>query len=316
MSAAVTAGELFAQLDRWHIRHQEVVRGDVKARDHHRPGAYGNMHGLLFHHTGPFSSVAGMVSMIWNGRPDLSGPLAHATLAPDGLLYVTSLGRANHAGMGASNVAQALLDDRPAPAPGPDALDGNAQLYGLEIMSAGASTSVYPDVQVEAAVRYGAALFEHHGWKGTSALRHGGWTRRKVDTAGRSAHGDQLTQAFWQAEVQRALDLGPDAYTYPAASHPDPLHHTGEDETVTPADIDAIAAAVTHRLQSAPIAISAADADGAYPAYSKAPAEDGSRAYSTRYWTTNAAVTLRRVAIPLLRQVAADVAAVRAKLGA
>jgi hypothetical protein len=309
MSQAMTVPELLAQLKRWHVDASEAVVGGKRARDHYRPGAYGNMHGLIYHHTGPFSTAAGMASMIWHGRSDLPGPLAHATAEPNGHVIVTAGGRANHAGMGAPNVRDALLADRPAPAPGADAVDGNAILYGLEIMSTGARNSVYPDTQVEASVRFGAAIFEHHGWKGTSAIRHAGWTTRKVDTAGSSAHGDELTQDFWQREVDRALAEGPDAYSYPKGVTP-PAPPNPEDP-VTPAQLNDLAELVVAKLRSEPLAVTKADATGADPAYSKTPDAIGDRAYSWGYWQINAAVTIRRVVVPLLRQIAADVRTIR-----
>jgi hypothetical protein len=227
MSPPPTFPQMIAAFQRWHLPVTEVVRGGVKARSHYRPASlgWGDLHGLLLHHTGPFSSVSGMLALLWDGRSDLPGPLCTYSTAPDGHVYVISGGRSNHAGNGAQNVYSAILADKPAPNPGPDKVDGNAHLYGNEIMSAGASSSVYPDVQVESSVRAAAALFEHHGWKGTSAVRHGTWTTRKVDTAGASAHGDRLTTGFWQAEIQRALTLGPDRYAYPAKPAPAPKPH-------------------------------------------------------------------------------------------
>jgi hypothetical protein len=216
----MTVPEMLAAFKRWHVDAEELVRGGVRARDHHRPQAYGDMHGMLQHHTGPWSTVDGMKALLWDGRSDLPGPLCQFTVAPDGKVSIVSGGRANHAGAGAANVYQALVNDGATPAPGPDSVDGNAHLYGTEIMSAGASTSVYPDAQVQAAVRLDAAVCEHHGWRGNSVIRHATWTRRKVDTAGRSAHGDVLDVQFWQSEVNRALTVGPDAYSYPAGVKP------------------------------------------------------------------------------------------------
>lgn len=87
--------------------------------------------GVLAHHTGPFSSVDGMVSLCINGRSDLPGPLAHTVLDPSGVWHVISAGRANHAGRGIWH-----------------GLDSNTQLVGVEAMHPG-DRSPWPDVQLE-----------------------------------------------------------------------------------------------------------------------------------------------------------------------
>jgi hypothetical protein len=239
-SPAVGGGALLNAFKRWRITATEVSRGGVLARNHHRPQSYGDMHGILQHHTGPFSTVSGMLALLWDGRSDLPGPLCTYSTAPDGHVYLISGGRANHAGAGGQNVYNALIADAPTPRPGADVVDGNAHLYGNEIMSAGSASSIYPDVQVQAAVRAAAAICELHKWKGTSVIRHGDWTARKVDTAGKSQHGDVLSTSFWHSEVARALKVGPAAYTYPATAPKPPTPKT----TLTDADVAAIVAAV------------------------------------------------------------------------
>lgn len=59
------------------------------------------LQGWVVHHTGPYGSVAGIVSSLKNGRPDLSGPLAQLGYDPHTLTwYVVAAGRANHNGFG------------------------------------------------------------------------------------------------------------------------------------------------------------------------------------------------------------------------
>jgi hypothetical protein len=220
----MTVPQLVAAYKRWHVNAVEVTRGGVRARDHHRPGVYGDMHGQVAHHTGPYGTVAGMVAMLWVGRPDLPGPLCTDGIDPAGVVYIVAGGRSNHAGSGSASVLSALIADRAPAAPGPDNYDGNRTLYGDELFNPGDRRTPYPDVQVEAAIRVHAARAEHHGWTGVSTIRHGGWTRRKVDTLGTSASGDGLTQTFLQAEVARALREGPDGYTYPATVQEDDMN--------------------------------------------------------------------------------------------
>lgn len=56
--------------------------------------------GVLVHHTatGPKTSVAAVLRLLIEGRPDLSGPLCQLGLGRDGTVYIIARGRANHAG--------------------------------------------------------------------------------------------------------------------------------------------------------------------------------------------------------------------------
>jgi hypothetical protein len=136
--------------------------------------------------------------------------LCHVSTAPDGRVFLIGWnGRANHAGSGAQNVLSSLLAESEPSAPGPDAVDGNAVLYGNEVMHPG-DHSPYPDVQIEAAVRFNAAVCEHHGWTSNSSIMHKEWTRRKPDM---SFHNPRSGRDF-RAEVARALELGPEQYHF------------------------------------------------------------------------------------------------------
>lgn len=257
----MTASELLKAYKRWGLTTFEVTRNGVSWRDHHRPQSYGDMHGQVAHHTGPYSNENGMIAMLFDGRPDLPGPLCTNCILPNGHVGMIGDGRANHAGSGAANVYSALVRDVPAPAPGPDTIDFNAHTYGDEVLNPGDDVTPYPDVQVEALIRVHAARAEFHNWKGTSTIRHAGLTRRKIDTLGKSASGQELTQDFLQAEVQRALDLGPDKYSYPATK-PKPHHKPQEDDPLAGYTLDQIADAVTakvwnHSVQLAPSTIKA-----------------------------------------------------------
>jgi hypothetical protein len=213
MSKVMTTDELLDALRRWQITFVKVRRDGVAWRNHHRPaftGLFGDMHGVLNHHTGPFTTVKGMVATLWDGRPDLAGPLCHVSTAPDGRLFLIGWnGRANHAGAGAANVHAALLAEATPPAPGPDAVDGNALLYGNEVMHPG-NKKPYPAEQIETAVRFNAAVCEHHGWTANSALMHREWTTRKPDMSWRRPD----TGPSFRAEVARALVEGPKAYHF------------------------------------------------------------------------------------------------------
>lgn len=168
--AALTAeGVLFVTHDGW----QTVDR----------PGPW-DPHGVMVHHTGPYSTVTGMITMLINGRSDLPGPLAHVGITPAGVVHLTGWFDVNGAGMGDYDVYLAVLNERPLPLPLPtsDTVDGNAAFYNAELIHPG-DGSPYPEAQLEAWVRWAAAICRVHGWTANSAIRHRDWTRRKVDIA-------------------------------------------------------------------------------------------------------------------------------------
>lgn len=162
-----------------------------------RPGPW-NPHGVIIHHTGPYTSVAQMIDMLRHGRSDLPGPLCHAGGRPSGVIDLIGWHDANHAGMGSQNVLDAVFADREPPAPGPDNVDGNSAFYGLELIHPGDGKTPWPDKQVEGAVRYAAALCRLHGWDENSVIFHRGWTTRKVDPRG-------LSLAKFRARVAERL---------------------------------------------------------------------------------------------------------------
>lgn len=148
-----------------------------------RPGPW-EPRGVMVHHTGPPVDVETMLGILRRGRPDLPGPLCHAGGRPNGIIDLVGWFDANHAGAGDPRVLEAvILDDRPPPAPRPgaDKVDGNMAFYGLELIHAGHPRAPFPDAQVEAAVRYCAALCRAHRWTANSVIYHKGWTTRKVD---------------------------------------------------------------------------------------------------------------------------------------
>jgi hypothetical protein len=104
--------------------------------------------GVLCHHTaGGASGVMPSLQTLINGRPDLSGPLAHLGLARDGTFYVIAAGHANHAGAGNWKGITA----------------GNSHLVGIEGENTGVEGDPWPDVQMDAYKRGVAAILKHCG---------------------------------------------------------------------------------------------------------------------------------------------------------
>ncbi|SHK94874.1 peptidoglycan recognition protein family protein [Actinacidiphila paucisporea] len=158
-------------------------------RSHNRAGhgPWGPVNGVVIHHTG--GGAPGDAGVVWGGRADLPGPLAHCYLAKSGVVTMTGNGRTNHAGGGDPAVLAAVVGDDYGSRPpatrfhegSPGATDGNAHFYGLEISNWGDGEDPYPAAQRQAAVRWAAAVCRHHGWSEKSVIAHAEWSDRKND---------------------------------------------------------------------------------------------------------------------------------------
>ena len=123
--------------------------------------------GVVCHHTGPWSTIDGMVKLCINGRADLAGPLCQVVLDPDGVCHVIAAGRANHAGAG-----------------GWWGLKGNESVLGIEAIHSGNAATPWPPVQVEAFVRCAAALADGIDADPIMVCGHKEWTPSKIDPIG------------------------------------------------------------------------------------------------------------------------------------
>lgn len=215
MSKAMTADQLLAQLRRWHIpfvEHSGPGWNDHGPgwRTHNRAGhgPYGDMHGIVVHHTGSDNPDPGELATLWNGRPGLPGPLVQAGNDDNGTLHLVGWGRCNHAGGGDPDVLKHVLaedygDYPPAPRfheGSPGACDGNAVFYGLENMYSGGH--VMTPAQYRTAVLYCAAISEWHHWGPKSTIGHKEWSDQKPDPA-------HVDMRLFRQDVAAALKAGP-----------------------------------------------------------------------------------------------------------
>jgi hypothetical protein len=192
---------------------------------HHTAGS-----GVLAHDSGKLgASQRSMLDLLTRGRPDLDGPLCH--LAPTFLgkgkkaaVFGIGWGNCNHAGFIDNDVARALRAGSFAGGGrgGPETVDGNSILYGLEYLHPGDGTP-WPEELLEAGHRAAAALCEAHGWKpgnwAGSNAEHRELTTRKIDRSWSGAgdgmrkqiealaRGDVREPAPWvrTADVQAAI---------------------------------------------------------------------------------------------------------------
>jgi hypothetical protein len=150
-------------------------------RTHNRAGHgdWGPVSGVVIHHTAGTDSL----SLCYNGRSDLPGPLCHAHIAKNGTVTMVGNGRANHAGTFAANAVSAMKEGS-SNHPRPDVaepVDANAITYGVEVENKGNGKDPYPEAQRTAVVRFAAAICRFHGWTAESVIGHKEGTRRKVD---------------------------------------------------------------------------------------------------------------------------------------
>lgn len=190
----MTAAQMVTALKNEGVRIVEMDGWRTHNRNH--KGPWGEVYGVLIHHTAGVSK--GMPSFVYNGTSALPGPLCHALTTKDGRTHLVGNGRANHAGLIAANAMASLkAEDGVHPAPGPDSVDGNRQLYGLEIENKGDGRDPYPATQYDQSVRWAAAICRHHGWTAHSVGAHKEVTARKIDPS--------FSMALFRAKVAERL---------------------------------------------------------------------------------------------------------------
>lgn len=196
-------------------------RAGWRTHNRNHKGAWGNVNGVVIHHTAGSNSLA----FVSSGNASLPGPLCHTHLAKSGTATMVGHGRANHAGTFAANAFNAMLNES-AKHPRPDAaepIDANARTYGIEIENLGNGRDFYPQVQYDAAVRWAAAICRFHGWTEHSVIGHAEGTRRKIDPKGPvgKAGGPMWDMDRFRADVAKVLAGKPGAApTKPAPTKP------------------------------------------------------------------------------------------------
>ena len=198
MATPLSADKMLAALKKEGVRVSEHSGWRTHNREGH--GAWGPVNGIIVHHTAGADSSAGL-SLVYNGRSDLPGPLAHAYLSKSGTVTLTGNGRANHAGLGDSNILATVIDEAytatTALKPRLNNTDGNARFYGIEIANLGNGKDPYPKAQYDAAVKWAAAICRAHGWSEKSVIGHKEWTNQKIDPS--------FSMTTFRADVRKQL---------------------------------------------------------------------------------------------------------------
>ena len=202
----MTAAQLLAALKAEGLTVKEHAGWKTHQRDSATGKPFGPVHGVVMHHTGGLKDL----ELIYNGRSDLPGPLAHAFIDKAGVVTMTSAGRANHAGGGDRDVYNAVVTESYAtkpPAPkqhdgSPGAMDGNDPFYGFECENLGDGKDPWPAVQYRAMVKAAAAICRHYQWSAKSVIGHLEWSDWKSDPRGFPMPG-------FRADVFNCLAVGP-----------------------------------------------------------------------------------------------------------
>ena len=165
-----------------------TVREYKSWRTHNRNhmGDWSPINGVMTHHTvtGPKVDV---VALCYNGHANLPGPLCQGVITKDGTVWLTSSGRANHAGLGDGDVLEAVkaedFGDYPPKCNEADT-DGNTHFYGFECENLGDGKDPWPAKQYVAMVRANAAICRYYRWTAKSCIGHKEWQPGKVDPRG------------------------------------------------------------------------------------------------------------------------------------
>ncbi|OEV09119.1 N-acetylmuramoyl-L-alanine amidase [Streptomyces nanshensis] len=181
MATPITASAFIAALKKEGVTVEEVR--DWRNHNRNHKGPWGPVHGIMIHHT-VTSGAKETVDLIYDGRSDLPGPLAHGAITKDGTVHLVGHGRANHAGLGDDDVLRAVIAEDDLPKPNQMNTDGNRYFYGFECENLGDGDDPWPDAQLDAIERAAAALCRHHGWNAASVVGHLEWTNQKSDPRG------------------------------------------------------------------------------------------------------------------------------------
>lgn len=181
MAQPLSADQFLAVLKKSGVR--VVEHGSWPTHNRNHKGAWGPVHGVMIHHTGPYSSEAGMVELCRTGYTSLPGPLCHGVIDRSGTVHLVGYGRANHAGAGDGDVLKAVIAEEALPPDNEANTDGNPHFYGFECINTGGGQA-WPQAQLDAMHKVSAALCRAHGWSARSVIAHKEWQPGKPDPAG------------------------------------------------------------------------------------------------------------------------------------
>lgn len=200
----MTAAQFTHQLETWGIPYKPI-HPDWATHNRNSKGPWGPVYGIGLHHTGS-DDQTGMPAVLWDGRTGLPGPLCHGGITKAGLLILSGWGRANHFGLGDSNVLEHVQKENYTGVLKPHIADtdGNAHFYGFEIMYSG--EHIMSAAQAHTAARLSAAICAFHNWTKRSVIGHGEWQPGKWDPG--FQEGKMIDMAAMRNTIGDELDKG------------------------------------------------------------------------------------------------------------
>ncbi|MFF4098137.1 N-acetylmuramoyl-L-alanine amidase [Streptomyces sp. NPDC001903] len=181
MSAPMSADRFIGALRNEGLTVVEVGAWRTHNRNH--KGPWGPVNGVMIHHTVTHGTKF-TVELCRDGDEALPGPLCHGVITKDGRVHLVGYGRANHAGLGDSDVLAAVIAEKRLPPDRHADTDGNRRFYGFECENLGDGADPWPEVQLDAMARAAAALCRVHGWTERSVIGHLEWQPGKIDPKG------------------------------------------------------------------------------------------------------------------------------------
>lgn len=206
MAKAMTPAEIKAAMARWNVPVKYYKGWETRGRR-----AFGEVHGIVIHHTGSDSQSDDYLNFLFvGGRPaeGIPAPLCNVSTDMDGDVWIGAALVANHAGAGSSRTRDHVIaEDYPGYIselkPGPDDMagnDSNGMYYGNEVRFDGGQPMT--DKQWNAAVLWAAAICDHYGWSGKSVIGHREHSSRKPDPGSTKMY-------VFRAAVNARLVAGP-----------------------------------------------------------------------------------------------------------
>ncbi|WEB44002.1 peptidoglycan-binding protein [Streptomyces yunnanensis] len=204
MAPPLTADRLLAALRAEGVN--VIEYGNWRSHNRNHKGPFGPVNGVMIHHT-VSSGTDASVRLCYDGYAELPGPLCHGVIAKNGDVYLISSGRANHAGRGDAGVLNAVVAERALPATIANNADGNTHFYGFECVNLGNGSDPWPEAQLDAIERVGAALCRAYGWSAASVIGHKEWTNTKIDPRG-------FSMDTMRERIDRRLNHGGSSSSY------------------------------------------------------------------------------------------------------
>lgn len=180
MALPMTASQSLAMLTKWGIPFKEYR--EWRTHNRNSKGPFSDINGLILHHTGGDGSD--QRALLYDGLPELPGPLCQWGLDQHGVIHCVGWGRANHAGGGDPIVLQHVINEDYTGVLHPTkgnktGVDGNAHFYGVEIWYSGSHEMT--DAQYFTMTKLAAGICDFHKWTEKSVIAHGEWSSDKWD---------------------------------------------------------------------------------------------------------------------------------------